>query len=114
MADEPATTEPEATPDGTDARLSRLESAVDTIKNILTGAHKDATATTDARLSEPTSIADEVQRELARAEKERRDNETAAEREARLKGVEDTVVKLTEKTPQPPPRKIERIMGWHG
>jgi hypothetical protein len=101
-----------------DTRLDRLEAKVDAVidrlSGLVGGAHKDATSTTQERLDAPGAMAEEVRKELARAERERIAAETEQQREARLKAVEDKVVPLTEKVPLPPPRKIERIMGWHG
>jgi hypothetical protein len=108
MTDQPADTAPPAAE--VDSRLDRVEAAIEAIKNMLTGAHKDATATTQQRLDAPGSIADEVQRELAR-----RDEAARKEEEQRELGtLKETVRGLTEKTPAPPPRRVERIMGWHG
>jgi hypothetical protein len=110
----------ETAPAGKDpeTRLDRLEAKVDAVIDrlgqIVGGAHKDATATTQARLDAPGSVAEQVQAELARADQAKRANETEAQRDARLAGVEEKVKGLTEKAPQAPPRRIERIMGWHG
>jgi uncharacterized protein YceH (UPF0502 family) len=91
----------------------KVDAIIDRLGQLVGGAHKDATATTQARLDEPGSVAEEVRRELARAKQEEIANESEAERKARLEALEDKVVKLTEKTPEPPPRRVEKIMGWH-
>jgi hypothetical protein len=93
-------------------RLSRVETAIQDIKAMLTGAHKDAAATTAERLDDKpaNSVAEEVQREL-----ERRDTETKRrEEQERLGNVEAAVKGLTEKPPAPPVRWIESKMGWRG
>ncbi|HMD25857.1 MAG TPA: hypothetical protein VKH61_17295 [Streptosporangiaceae bacterium] len=106
MTDQPTQTAPAARE--LDERVSRLEQAIDIIKAAVTGVHKDSTAATEARLDAPGSIAEEVQREL-----DRRDQATVqAQKEAEFEQVKAVV--LAEKQPLPPPRKIERLMGWHG
>jgi hypothetical protein len=106
----------EETPDGTvpsnaelATKVDALASAIDTIKSVLTGAHKDATATTRERLDAPGDIDAEVRRELDR--RDARDKE--AERDALLGKHDEAIAKLTEQTPQPPRRRIEERMGYH-
>jgi hypothetical protein len=108
MADEPVDGEAERIRD-----LGELAAKVDRIEQVVSkflgGAHKDATATTEQRLDAPGSMADEVQRELARRdEAAKRD-----ERDALVGKHEETLKALTEKVPEPPPRRVERIMGWN-
>jgi hypothetical protein len=99
----------ENVPDDVGPRLSRVETAIQDIKAMLTGAHKDAAATT-ADDKPASTVAEEVQREL-----ERRDAETRRrEEQERLGNVEAAVKGLTEKPPLAPVRKIESIMGWRG
>jgi hypothetical protein len=112
VADEPAPqteTEPQV-----EERLGRVEAAVarieQAVSEALGGVHKDSAEVVEARLDADSSVAAEVQRELAR-----RDEATRKAEEAdRLGKVEETIAGLTEKTPLPPVRKIEHIMGWHG
>ena len=91
-----------------DARVSRLETAIEVIRAAVTGVHKDSAAAVEGRLDAPGSVAEEVQRELAR-----RDEAAKQEEKDRLLGkLDETVKGLTEKAPQPPPRKVESFMGW--
>jgi hypothetical protein len=91
-----------------DARVSRLETAIEVIRAAVTGVHKDSTTAVEGRLDAPGSVAEEVQRELARRDKDAKDAELAAK-----VGTHDEVIKgLTEKPPVTPPRKVERLMGW--
>jgi hypothetical protein len=94
--------------------LDKLADQVDKLTmmvgKLIGGAHKDATATTEHRLGEPTSVSEEVQRELAR----RDEAQKQAERDAALGRHEEALKGLTEKIPEPPVRKVERLMGWRG
>lgn len=94
-------------------RLGRVESAVQSILEIIKGKgpeHAAAQKVTETRLSADSTVADEVQAELAR-----RDEATKrAERDALLGKHEETLAKLTESKPQSPRRKVEEIMGYHG
>ena len=94
-------------------RLGRVEQAIESLKQLIQGkgpVHAEAQDATQARLSADSTVADEVQAELAR----RDEAVKRAERDALLGKHEETLVRLTEKRPQSPRRKIEEIMGYHG
>lgn len=87
------------------ATVDKLTEKVDAVIGAL---HKDAGTTTDDKLSQPNSVAETVQAELAR-----RDEATKkAEAERDLGNIKETVAKLTEKVPEQPVRRVERLMGW--
>jgi hypothetical protein len=88
-----------------DERVGRIEAAVNTLIDKLHGRSQSAVET---KLDEDSTVAAEVQRELARRDEQTKEQE----RIAKLGELESTVAKLTEKTPTPPPRRVERIMGW--
>jgi hypothetical protein len=110
--DNPGSAAPEAS--RLEERIERIEDAVGSILERLKGgsgeAHKDAAEVTRERLGASSTVADEVEAELARRDAAAKQ----AERDERLGKLGETVAKLTEKTPQPPPRRVERVMGWHG
>lgn len=90
------------------ALADKVDALAAAVSKITGGAHKDATATTQERLDQPGSIAEEVQRELARRDEAAKQQE----KDALLGKHEEALKALTEKVPEPPPRKVERIMGW--
>ena len=102
-----------APPAEVNERLGRVEQAIESLKQLIQGkgpVHAEAQGATQARLSADSTVADEVQAELAR----RDEAVKRAERDALLGKHEETLVRLTEKQPQSPRRKIEEIMGYHG
>ena len=109
MADEQAAEEPAAEA-GVEQRVDSLESKVDKILGILSGGQDDP-----PRAEQPdggTNIAHEIRAQLdARDAKNAAD---AAEREKsdRLAAAEAKLAELSEKPPEPMPRRRERIMGW--
>jgi DNA-binding transcriptional MerR regulator len=105
------------TPDTGSERLDKIEATqdrqgtvLDKILTILSGTHKESQQAVEGRLDAPGSVAEEVQRELERRDKASRE----AERDALLGKHDETLKGLTEKTPEPPVRKIESLMGWRG
>lgn len=99
-------------------RLARLEGAVDEIKDAVrqliagrgpaSGTHAAAEEHTEARLDRPTTVEEQVAAALAAKEK--------ADRDAQLHGdvesVKAQLAGLAETPPQPPQRRVERVMGW--
>lgn len=85
-----------------------VDKLAEKVELVIGALHKDAGTTTDDRLGAPNSVAEEVQAELAR-----RDEATKkAEAERDLGNIKETVAKLTEKIPEAPVRRVERLMGW--
>lgn len=97
-------------------RQDRTESKLDQILGIL-GKTKDNTQANAAEgrakeLDAPTSIAEEIRQQF---EERDRQAKAAADRksgEDRLTAVETSVKEIAERAPEPPARRIEKIMGW--
>ncbi len=98
-------------------RLARLEEVVQQIKDSVTqlvrgtgpaaGAHAEAAKVTEARL-EPQTVEEQVAAALA-AKEEKARQQALHEDVASLK---ETTAQLAEKPPEPPQRRVERVMGW--
>jgi outer membrane murein-binding lipoprotein Lpp len=105
MADEPESEGQAPSAAELDSKVDGLTEKVDAL---ISSLHGGAQRGTQARLDAPGNIAQQVQEEL-----DRRDRRAKAEDVAGQVGtLKETVAKLTEKTPEPPARRIERIMGW--
>ena len=118
MADD----EQDSTPDsGLDERVAKLETGqetltgkVDKILGIVSGQGGSA-EDGGGHADQPTggtNIAHEI-----RAQLEERDRKNAADAEERAKSdrlaaAEAKLAELSEKPPEPMPRRVERIMGW--
>jgi hypothetical protein len=85
-------------------KVERIEQA---LAKVLGGGQKETPAA--GAPEPPGGIAEEVQRELSR----RDDAAKQAEKYALLGKHDEVIKQLTEKTPEPPPRRVERIMGWN-
>jgi len=109
---------PAADPDApVDDRLDRLESTVGQLANAVhrlvdgnTPARTAARGVVSDRLSTEADVADQVQRELARAREKDAAEQTTKGHGDRLAALEEATKSLTEKTPEPPQRVVERIM----
>ena len=97
-------------------RLDRVESDVHWIRDFL-GRTKDNTHAVAAEsrqkeLDAPTSMAEEIRQGLAELEERKRKEADAKGKEDRLAAVETSVREMAEKAPEPPARRVEKIMGW--
>jgi hypothetical protein len=98
------------------ARVDSLDSKLDRIIDLF-GAKKDqahdaAQQHTEERLDRPTSVAEEIRAQLAA---QRASDEAAAAGRADAdwrKDVNDKLAGLTEQQPEPPQRRVEKLMGW--
>jgi hypothetical protein len=97
-------------------RIDGLESKLDLVISRLGGAkdqaHAAAEQHTEDRLDRPSTIAEEIRQQL---DAQRAADADAAERRTsgeRLAALEDRIKNMAEQTPQPPERKIEKILGW--
>ena len=97
-----------------DGRITALDSKLDKVLDVLgqseSRAHERAHDHINDKLNRPTTIADEIRRQLEEqraADKMRSDADNAADWR---KGVNETLAGLTEQTPEPPVRKVERFM----
>jgi cell division septation protein DedD len=87
---------------------TRLDQVLEAVRGIAGTAHAGAQDATEARLDAPGSIAAQVQAELDLRDRRAKAEDTAAT----VGSLKETVAKLTEKTPEPPIRRVERFMGW--
>jgi heme oxygenase len=98
-------------------RLARLEEVVQQIKETVSAiargtgparsSHDDAAAVTNARL-EPQTVEEQVAAALAAKDKQARE---AALHED-VASLKETTAKLAETPPEPPQRRVEKVMGW--
>jgi uncharacterized protein YukE len=95
-------------------RVDALDSKLDRIIDMFSGkkdqAHAAAQEHTEERLDRPSTIAEEIRAQL---EAQRKAEAADAEKRShadRLAAVEEKVTGMTEKTPETPPRRIERMM----
>ena len=97
--------------------LQRIETA---LAKIVPGSHAEAQDRVQDRLDRPSqaegTIAEQVQAELRKArEKDARDAAAAkerADRDAAEQSTAERLAKLEEKPPQPPARRVTKLLGW--
>jgi hypothetical protein len=113
---ETETTETEAGPSTAelDQRMTGIESKLDALIDKLSGRKDQARAAaqehTEERLDRPSTIAEEIRAQLeAQRAAEAADAEKRSHAD-RLAAIEEKVTGMTEKTPETPPRRIERMM----
>jgi len=99
-----------------DQRITSLDSKIEMILSKLGGArdqaHEHAAEHTAERLDRPSSIADEIRQQLA-AQRAQDESDAAGKADQELRqGVDTTLAGLSEKIPEPPQRRIEKVMGW--
>jgi len=79
-------------------------------------AHGAAQRHEERKLDAPTDVADEVRRQLEerdRAERARADQDQAAQSDQAWRaGVDTKLAELTEKPPEAPVRRVEKLLGW--
>jgi uncharacterized protein YceH (UPF0502 family) len=112
MADEDTETTAEETPPASgdlDSRVGRLETMISELKDAITGGGGQGSETAP---EPPANVAEEIRRQIE--ERDAREAARAADQAKtdRLGALETKVAELTEKPPEPMPRKVERIMGW--
>ena len=111
MADNEDTAAPEAD------RIGALESKVDKIITRLgelvrgtgpaAGAHATAAKVTDARL-EPQTVEEQVAAALAAKDRQAKEEALHAD----VASLKETTANLAETPPEPPQRRVEKVMGW--
>lgn len=95
--------------DGLDSKLDRL---IDMFGAKRDEAHGVAQQHTEERLDRPSTVAEEIRAQFAAL---RASDEAAAAANADAdwrKGVTETLAGLTEQQPEPPQRRVEKLMGW--
>lgn len=94
-----------------DAKVKALDGKLDTILDKL-GAGSGAPELKEP--GQPASVADEIRRQL---DDQRKADEAKAAAEgdaAWRKGVDDRLAGMAEAAPEPPVRRVEKLMGWRG
>jgi hypothetical protein len=119
VADEPDTEPAETTEPSTaelSGRIDGIESKLDLLIDKLGGkkdeAHNAAQQHTQDRLERPSNVAEEFRRQYAEQKAaEAADAEKRGQAD-RLAAVEAAVTGMIEHAPEPPQRRIEKMMGW--
>lgn len=62
---------------------------------------------------DPATIAHEINAQLAERDRKAAAKAADAERDGTLADLKAKVAELTETKPQPMPRRVEKLMGWH-
>ena len=95
-------------------RVSGVESKLDLILEKLSGSSSSAAPSSAAPSSDPPagpgSIAEQIRAQLAERDKAAASKADADAAEHRIKTVEERLEGMAERTPQPPERRVERIM----
>ena len=97
-------------------RQDRTESKLDQILGILgktkDNTHANAQEGRAKELDAPTSIAEEIRMQFEERDRKAAADADAKGKEDRLAAVETSVKEMAEKAPEPPARRVEKIMGW--
>jgi hypothetical protein len=116
MADD-TTTEPEASGPTTAELAERIDRQQSTLDSILAALGKNETKAQGAaqereedKLDAPTTVAEEIRRQLEDRDAKERAAKDAAAHEEWKAGVDQRLGGLAEQKPEPPRRKIERVM----
>jgi hypothetical protein len=90
-------------------RVSGVESKLDLILEKLSGSSSCAAPSSDPPAG-PGSIAEQIRAQLAERDKAAASKADADAAEHRIKTVEERLEGMAERTPQPPERRVERMM----
>lgn len=121
MADTPPPPEPSAPGEGpTLAELAaRQEATDDKLDRILTilgkgerGAQGKAQDARTAELDAPTNIAEEIRAQFDERDRRERASKEAGDLASWRQGVDSALTGLKEQQPEPPARRVEKVMGW--
>jgi hypothetical protein len=113
VADDTDTTEAaDAAPSNAELeqRVSGVESKLDLILDKLSGSSSTPPGPAADPPAEHGSIAEQIRAQLAERDKQAASKADADAAEQRVKTIEDRLEGMAERTPQPPERRIERIM----
>jgi uncharacterized protein (DUF342 family) len=88
--------------------VSRLETVVNKLTDLLPGSHAEAQRRTEEKLDRPSTIEEAMNAELDRRDKVKAD---AAMNEENAK-LRDENAKLRETAPKPPVPRRTRLLGW--
>jgi hypothetical protein len=92
-----------------DGQDSKLDQILSQLGQALTGGRK-AEPEPKAEAGRPADIAEQVRQELERAKAEDASERAAAQEKSEAQELKDRVAKLTEKTPESPQPRRERVM----
>lgn len=92
------------------ARQDAVEGKLDQILAVL-GKHDPPKAGAEPK-EPPTSVAEEIRAQLDERDRKAAADKTAADADAWRKGVDEKLAGMGEQAPEPPVRRIEKIMGW--
>ena len=93
------------------ARQDAVEGKLDQILSVL-GKQPAAKEPAGQEKDPPQSVAEEIRAQLDERDRKAAADKTAADADAWRKGVDEKLAGMGEKQPEPPVRRIEKIMGW--
>lgn len=116
-------TPPAPSPPGEGPTLAELAARQDTLDGkldqILTalgkgerGAQGKAQEARTAELDAPTNIAEEIRAQFAERDRRESASKSATELAEWRKSVDSALTGMREQQPEPPARRIEKVMGW--
>ena len=105
----PTTAELAARQDALDGKLDQILSVLGKNEGKAQSAAQDART---AELDAPTSVAEEIRQQLEERDRQAKADAAAAEHGAWKTKVDETLAAMTEQAPEPPARRIEKLMGW--
>ena len=105
-------TETEETPPASadlDSRVGRLETMISELKDAITGGGGQGS---ESAPEPPANVAEEIRRQIEERDARERAAAEDKARTDRLGALETRLAELTEKPPEPMPRRVEKLMGW--
>jgi hypothetical protein len=98
------------------ARQDKLDGKLDQILNILGtkegAAQQTAQRGRETELDAPTTVAEEIRRQIEERDRAAAADKSASETAEWRKGVDAKLAGMAEQAPEPPVRRIEKLMGW--
>ena len=110
MADEPAEPSGPTTAELAE-RQDKLDGKLDQILAVL-GKHDAPKEPAAGQKEPPTSVAEEIRAQLDERDRKAAADKAAADADAWRKGVDEKLAGMGEQAPEPPVRRIEKLMGW--
>ena len=93
------------------ARQDAVEGKLDQILAVL-GKQPAAKEPAAGAKEPPTSVAEEIRAQLDERDRKQAADKSAADADAWRKGVDEKLAGMGEQAPEPPVRRIEKLMGW--
>ena len=94
------------------ARQDTLDGKLDQILAVLRKQPATAKEPAGQEKDPPTSVAEEIRAQLDERDRKAAADKAAADGDAWRKGVDEKLAGMAEQAPEPPVRRIEKIMGW--